>query len=136
MIGYRLASLGGTCALLLLVGAGCRSASGVTGSYDLRAVNQQPLPFKGGPVGATWIEVTGGSLALHPDGTYERRLLFNSHTGDLAHADSTVQSGKYERRMSTIVMHTAGGDQTADLVGPAVVMTIRGWRSLFRKPAP
>ena len=107
----------------------------ITGSYELRAVNQQPLPFQGGAVAGTWIEVTGGTLVLHPDGTYERRLVFISHTGRAAQADSTIRSGTYERRMSTIVMHAPGGDESADLVGPAIVMTIRGWRYLFRKPA-
>jgi len=132
---HPMATLGGACVALLMVGASCRSTPGVTGSYDLRAVNQQPLPFKGGAVSGTWIEVTGGTLVLHPDGTYERRLRFDSHTGNASHPDSTVQSGKYERRMGTIVMHTAGGNETADLVGPAIVMSIRGWRYLFRKPA-
>ncbi len=136
MIGHRTAVLGGACAALLLLGAACRSVPQITGSYDLRAVNQQPLPFRGGAVSGTWIEVTGGALALHADGTYERRLLFTTHTGNVARPDSTVLSGQYERRMSTIVLHTPGGDQTADLVGNALVMTIRGWRYLFRKPAP
>ena len=135
-MSYRNTVAAGACAALLVLAAGCRSAPSITGSYELRAVNQQPLPFQGGAVSGTWLEVTGGTLALHPDGTYERRILFNSHTGKASHADSTVQSGKYERRMSTIVLHTPGGDETADLVGDALVMHIRGWRYLFRKPAP
>jgi hypothetical protein len=135
VIGHHMTVLRGACAALLLVGAGCHTAPRLTGTYDLRAVNQQPLPFKGGAVSGTWLEVTGGTLVLHQDGTYERRLLFNSHNGNAANVDSTMQSGKYERRMSTLVLHTPGGDETADLVGPAIVMTIRGWHYLFRKPA-
>jgi hypothetical protein len=134
VIAHRMAVLGGACATLLLAGAACSSPR-ITGSYELRAVNQHPLPFRGGAVSGTWIEVTGGALALHPDGTYERRLLFTSHAGQAEHPDSTIQRGNYERRMSTIVLHTPGGDETADLVGSAVVMSIRGWRYLFRKPA-
>ena len=133
---HRTAAVTATLATMLLGIAACRSTPAITGSYELRAVNQRPLPFQGGAVAGTWIEVTGGTLTLRPDGTYERRLLFNSHTGNAAHADSTIQSGTYERRMSTIVMHTPGGNETADLVGPAIVMPIRGWRYLFRKPAP
>ena len=135
MIGHRMTAFGGACAVLLLAGAACRSTPKVTGSYELRAVNQQALPFRGGTVSGTWNEVTGGALVLNPDGTYKRRLLFTSHSGPASHPDSTIQSGTYERRMSTIVLHTAGGDETADLVGNAIVMTIRGWRYLFRKPA-
>jgi hypothetical protein len=134
VIGPRMAVLGGACAVLLLAAA-CRAAPKVTGSYELRAINQQPLPFKGGAVSGTWIEVTGGALALHPDGTYERRLLLTTHAGRAEHPDSTIQTGTYVLRMSTVVMHTAGGDETADLVGNALVMSIRGWRYLFRKPA-
>lgn len=136
MIGCRLAILGAAGAALVLGGTGCRGGLQVTGSYELRAVNQQPLPFRGGAVAGSWIEVTGGALALQPDGTYERRLLYTTHTGKASHPDSTVQRGTYERRMSTVVMHTPGGDETADIVGPALVMTLRGWRYLFRKPAP
>jgi hypothetical protein len=136
VIGHRMAVFGWTCATLLLAGAACRSGPQVSGSYDLKAVNQRPLPFQGGAVAGTWIEVTGGVLILRPDGTYERRLRFDSHSGSTVHADSSVQTGQYERRMSTVVLHAAGGDETADLTGTAVVMTIRGWRYLFRKPVP
>jgi hypothetical protein len=134
-MGHRMTVLAGACAALLLGAAACRSTPEVTGSYVLRAVNQQPLPFKGGAVSGNWIEVTGGALVLHPDGTYERRLLFTTHAVQVQQADSTIQSGTYERRMSTIVLHTPGGDETAELVGNALVMNIRGWRYLFRKPA-
>jgi hypothetical protein len=135
VIGHRMAVLCGGGAALLLVGVGCRFTPEITGTYELRAINQQALPFQGGAVSGNWIEITGGTLALHPDGTYERRLRYDTHNGRAVNPDSTVQSGTYERRMSTIVMHTPGGDETADLAGTALVMTIRGWHYLFRKPA-
>jgi hypothetical protein len=118
----------------LLVVPACRSVPRVTGSYELQAVNHQALPYEGAAVGGTWIEVTGGSVLLNPDGTFRRRLIYQAHTGDALHTDSTVQTGKYERRMSTVVMHVAGGDESADLAGPTLTMTIRGWSYLFRKP--
>lgn len=133
MSGRRSAVIG----LLLVAIAGCRSAPQITGTYDLIGANGARLPVRAGWVPQASSELTGGSLTLNPDGTYRQRLVFLVHSqarGD--YADSSVHVGTYQLRMSTVRMHTPGGDQSAQLAGPMLQLSLGAWTYVFRKAGP
>jgi len=134
-MGFRPSMIGA--GLLLAAVASCRSAPDITGSYDLLGVNGARLPVRAGWVAQGTSELTGGSMELHPDGTYRYRLLFRVQSPVRAeYVDSSVSSGTYERRMGTIRLHAPGGDLTAQLGGTALSLSQGGWNYVFRKAEP
>lgn len=130
----RLSAVG---VVLLAASAGCRSVPEITGTYDLIAVNGARLPVRAGRMAQGSSELTGGSMALNPDGTYRYRLLFRvqSQARD-EYVDSAVNLGTYERRMSTVRLHAPGGDMTAQLAGPQLTVSLGGWTYVYRKAGP
>lgn len=123
--------------LLLLACTACMSAPQITGTYELRAVNGAPLPVRAGWVAQGSSELTAGSMTLNSDGTYRHLLLFRVRSQARGeYADSAVNVGTYERRMSTIRMHAPGGDMAAQLAGPVLTLSLGGWNYVFRKAGP
>ncbi|OGU29670.1 MAG: hypothetical protein A3K13_03150 [Gemmatimonadetes bacterium RIFCSPLOWO2_12_FULL_68_9] len=133
-MSWRLSAVG---VVLLAAFTGCRSVPEITGTYDLVAVNGARLPVRAGRMAQGSSELTGGSVALNPDGTYRQRLLFRVQTQARAeYADSAVTVGTYERRMSTVRLHAPGGDMSAQLAGPLLTVSLGGWTYAFRKAGP
>jgi hypothetical protein len=121
--------------LALLVA--CSSPPDITGTYDLRAVNGVALPVRAGWVAQGSSQLTAGSVTLNPDGTYRYRLIFQVVApGRGEYLDSSVTAGTYDLRMSTVRLHTAGGDMAAQLAGTALALSVGGWNYLFRKAEP
>jgi hypothetical protein len=129
--------LSGVGVVLLAAFTGCRSVPEITGTYDLLAVNGARLPVRAGRMAQGSSELTGGSVALNPDGTYRQRLLFRVQSEARGeYVDSTVSAGTYERRMSTVRLHAPGGDMSAQLAGPQLTVSLGGWTYVFRKAGP
>lgn len=122
--------------LLLAALAGCRSPPRITGTYELAGVNGRALPVPAGRALRGTSELVSGSLTLNPDGSYSYRLGFHIQQPGRAYRDSTVRVGTYTLRMSTVTFHAPGGDMSGQLAGTAMVLTMGGWRYLFRKVAP
>lgn len=122
---------------LLLALAGCRSAPEITGTYDLLTVNGVRLPVRAGWVAQGSSELIRGSMELNPDGSYRYGLVFRVRSPARGeYLDSSVTTGTYERRLSTVRLHAPGGDMAAQLALPTLSLTHGGWTYLFRKAAP
>jgi len=134
-MGVRRSIVG--CGIALAAVAGCRSAPDISGTYELIGVNGTRLPVRAGWVAQGSSELTAGALDLNPNGTYRYRLLFRVRSPARAeYMDSSVTTGTYEQRMSTIRLHALGGDLTAQLGGTAISLSQGGWNYVFRKAEP
>lgn len=120
---------------LLVLALGCRQVPQITGTYQLAGVNGRALPVQAGHVPGGTSQLVSGSLTLNPDSTYVHRLRFQVHQGDRDYPDSTLQTGDYSRRMSTLTFHTPGGNMSGQVAGTALQLSIGGWTYLFRKAA-
>ena len=122
--------------LLAGLGAACRRAVTITGTYELVAVNGARLPVQAARTSQAEAEIVGGSLTLNPDGSYAQRLLFQVRRLKQSYPDSAVRTGTYERRLSTITFRAPGGNVTGQLAGPAIAVKLDGWTYTFRKAGP
>lgn len=121
--------------ILLAAALACRAAPQITGTYQLAGVNGRALPVQGGHVPGGTSQLVGGSLILNPDSTYVYRLRFQVQQADRDYADSALQSGRYERRMSALTFHAPGGNMSGQVAGSALQLSVGGWTYLFRKAA-
>jgi len=118
---------------LLALALGCRQAPQITGSYELAGVNGRALPVQAGHVPGGTSQLVSGTLTLNPDSTYVHRQRFQVHQEDRDYPDSTLQTGTYTRRMSTLTFHAPGGNMSGQVAGSALQLSIGGWTYLFRK---
>ena len=119
-------------ALLGLGLAGCTDASGpeieseLTGSYTLRTINEVNLPY---PLMATetdMLEITGGAIAIHGDGTFEEEITARE-TISAAVTETTYNSvGMWTRINNAISLETDYGSAMNGAVSDKTLTFVLG----------
>ncbi|MDF2773340.1 MAG: hypothetical protein K0S86_2835 [Geminicoccaceae bacterium] len=102
-------------AALLLVGAACGgdNAAGpeesITGSYTLRTINGQNLPYTTLSAGVNKAEVLSSSLSLDTDGTFrEERSVRRTHSG-VSVTEPELKFGTYTSTSSGVTFSATTG---------------------------
>ena len=103
-------------ATLLLVGAACGgdTATGpdggnIDGSYTLRTINGQTLPYTTLSAGVNTAEVLSASLSLNADGTFrEERSVRRTHAG-VAITEAEMKFGTYTSTSSGVTFRATTG---------------------------
>ena len=106
-------------AALLLVGAACGrdTATGpdedIAGSYTLRTINGQNLPYTTSSVGVNRAEVLSSSLSLNADGTFgEERSVRRTHSG-VSITEAEMKFGTYTSTSSGVTFRATTGAQVS-----------------------
>lgn len=107
-------------ALLLLVEAACGGdeptgpdEDSITGSYTLRTINGQNLPYTTLSAGVNKAEVLSSSLSLNTDGTYrEERSMRRTHAG-VAMTEPETKFGTYTSTGSVVTFKATTGAQVS-----------------------
>jgi len=106
-------------AALLLVGTACGgdTATGpeesIAGSYTLRTINGQNLPFTTLSAGVNRAEVLSSSLSLHADGTFqEERSVRRTHAG-VSVTEAEMKFGTYTGTGSGVTFRATTGAQVS-----------------------
>ena len=93
----------------LLVVAGCSDSSGpsgegdINGTYTLRTVNGQNLPFPVLVVGTTYrLEVTSGSLTISGNGSYSSQISLRETEGANVVTETQGTTGTWTRTNNAI----------------------------------
>lgn len=111
-------------AALLLVWAACggNTATGpdedsIVGSYTLRTINGQNLPYTTLSGGVNSAEVLSSSLSLNTDGTFrEERSVRRTHAG-VSVTEAEMQFGTYTSTSSGVTFLTTTGAQVSGTRG-------------------
>jgi hypothetical protein len=111
-------------AALLLVGAACGGdnptvpdGGSVEGSYTLRTINGQNLPYTTLSAGLNKAEVLSSSLSLNPDGTFrEERSVRRTHAG-VAVTEPEMRFGTYTTTSSGVTFKATSGAQVSGTRG-------------------
>ena len=110
-------------AALLLVGAACGNTGtepekdSITGSYTLRTINGQNLPYTTLSVGVNRAEVLSSSLSLNTDGTFrEERSVRRTHSG-VSITEAEMKFGTYTSTSSGVTFRTTTGAQVSGTRG-------------------
>ena len=107
-------------ATLLLVGTACGGdpATGpdqadITGSYTLRTINGQSLPYTTLSAGVNRAEVLSSSLRLDTDGPFhEERSVRRTHAG-VSITEAESRFGTYTSTTSGVTFRATGGAQVS-----------------------
>ena len=106
-------------AALLLVGAACGGDStgpdegSIVGSYTLRTINGQNLPFTTLSSGLNKAEVLSSSLSLNTDGTFrEERSVRRTHSG-VPVTEPETKFGTYTSTSSGVTFRATTGAQVS-----------------------
>ena len=107
-------------ASVLLVGAACGGdsptppdESPIVGSYSLRTINGQNLPFTTLSAGVNTAEVLSSSLSLNTDGTFrEERSVRRTHQG-VAVTEAEMKFGTYTSTGSGVTFTVTTGAQVS-----------------------
>ena len=110
-------------AVLLLVGAACGGdgATGphedIAGSYTLRTINGQNLPYTTLSSGVNKAEVLSSSLSLNADGTFgEERSVRRTHSG-VSITEPEMKFGTYTSTNSAVTFRATTGAQVSGTRG-------------------
>ena len=122
-------------AAVLLVG--CKDAftpSGVSGTYNLRTVNGEALPYSETEFGTTFT-YTAGSIVLRADGTYTMSASVSWSDGEDSGTMTLTTSGTFTlTEPNTITMTDSDGDSSAaTLDGGRITVTGDGYTYVFEK---
>jgi hypothetical protein len=111
-------------ATLLLAGAACGGDGAtepddgsITGSYALRTINGQNLPYTTLSSGANKAEVLSSSLSLNADGTFgEERSVRRTHSG-VSVTEPEMKFGTYTSTKSGVTFRATTGAQVSGTRG-------------------
>ena len=120
-------------AALLLVAAACGSDTGtgpddgsITGSYTLRTINGQNLPYTTLSSGLNKAEVLSSSLSLNADGTFrEERSMRRTHAG-VAITEAEPKFGTYTSTGSGVTFKATDGAQASGTRGSGSITFVEG----------
>lgn len=110
-------------AALVLVGAACGGdgtgpdEGSVVGSYTLRTINGQSLPYTTLSAGVNRAEVLSSSLSLNPDGTFrEERSVRRTHAG-VSVTEADAKFGTYTSTGAGLTFRATTGTQASGTRG-------------------
>ena len=126
-------------AALLLVGAACGGDSPtppdegpIAGSYTLRTINGQNLPYTTLSAGVNKAEVLSSSLSLNADGTFrEERSVRRTHAG-VAVSEAEMKFGTYTSTGSGVTFSvTTGAQVSGKRGGGSITFVEEGFTFLY-----
>jgi hypothetical protein len=113
-------------------GAEVSSSSSIAGSYSLRSVNGQPLPYTLGKSGANTNEWVGDIITIADDGTYTQVSTVRSTRSGTS---IKRESGTWVRNGTSITLRpTSNSTQpptTGTLSGGTVTLLSRGYTLVY-----
>lgn len=94
-------------ALMSVVAVGCNDASGpgggITGTYTLRTVNGQNVPFVLIQIGQTYkFEILSGQLVLNENGTFSESLSVRETENSTVSTETETTTGTWTRTNNSI----------------------------------
>ena len=102
---------------------------GITGTYDLETVNGRDLPF-----GFLGVQITGGSISLRIDRTYNARTNLRVADDGRVVTEVVVEDGTWERSGSRLTLRSDAGVRTeASLVGRTLTIDDGEVLSVYRR---
>jgi len=128
-------------AALLLVGAACGgdTAAGpgeasITGSYTLRTINGQNLPYTTLSAGVNSAEVLSSSLSLNSDGTFrEERSVRRTHAG-VSVTEAEMKFGTYTSTGSGVTFRaTTGAEVSGTRGGGSITFVEDGFAFVYAR---
>lgn len=115
-------------ALLALALAACGDSTGpgdATGTFRLRTINGDALPYVLEQDGTSRLEITGGKRILDTDGSYIEVIRARFTVGGDSDEEEFFVSGTYERSGSAVTFVTPGGDtEDGRLDGGVLTVTV------------
>ena len=125
-------------AALLLVGAACGDDStgpdegSIAGSYTLRTINGQNLPYTTLSAGVNKAEVLSSSLSLDADGTFrEERSVRRTHSG-VSVTEPEMKFGTYTTTSSGVTFRaTTGAEVSGTRGGGSITFVEEGLTFLY-----
>src|SRR5687768_7635136 len=125
-------------AALLLVGAACGGDStgpdegSIVGSYTLRTINGQNLPYTTLSAGVNTAEVLSSSLSLNTDGTFrEERSVRRTHQG-VPVTEAEMKFGTYTSTGSGVTFSvTTGAQVSGKRGGGSITFVEEGFTFVF-----
>jgi len=104
------------------------------GTYQLRTVGGSNLPATLAQEGDRRLEITGGSLSLVADRTFNYSADYRISTGTAVTTDSGRGSGTYRRNSDAIVLRYGdGSEEHGSLSGNTLTLTADGIVLVFER---
>jgi hypothetical protein len=113
---------------VLVFGAACGDGTGpdedgINGTYTLRLVDLAALPFTIQNNSRRKVEVIGGEIVLHANGTFTDELRYSvTPAGGTAGPDNDMMSGRFTRALEVLTFTPSGASE-----GYPVTIIQDGW---------
>jgi hypothetical protein len=123
-------------AATLATAAACGDSTGsggVTGTYQLKSLNGNPLPAIIIQVGNDKVEVTAGAVTLNSDNSFSFRLTIRVTEGGSVTTEEDTSVGTYAVNANSVVFTSEGQSFNASLTGNTLTFIDEGFTYLFEK---
>ncbi|MES2178934.1 MAG: hypothetical protein V4550_13830 [Gemmatimonadota bacterium] len=107
--------------------------SAEAGTWVLRTINGNPLPFRILNTGANWADVTADSLFLDVKGSYKDRSYYDRMLDGVVDHPVTSADGTWSLRGGTATFVGASGNFSATFTGTQLIVAGQGLTSIYTK---